>query len=707
MRKLAGLLGILIGGCSILVGQDSGPVIKAEKKLVLVDVVVTDKKGEYVHGLTQKDFRVWEDKDEQTIESFSAESDADPSVPGRNHYIVLFFDATSIGFAEQMQARQAALKFLDKNAGPNRLIAIVNYGGALQVAQNFTSNVDRLKQVVSGVKSSAVASNTDVAGGAALTRAETSFGARTVLLGLRDLAKNLATVPGRKTLVFLSGGFSLDMEGRSELTATIDACNKSNVAVYPIDVRGLVAPLPGGMSWRFGDPKVDPAFVKAGYFQAKGGGGGAPSHGGGTSSPVSAPGKSGGTTTTGTTNTNPVRSPFNTNTTNPLNQPRVILPHLPDVTTQQDVLYALASGTGGFVIVNTNDLVGGLDRIANELKEYYVLGYSPVDDAQDGSCHELKVKLDKSGVNIRSRTGYCSMKPVDLLAGTSKGKELESRAAGSEAGTITATMQSAYFFTAPNTARVDVAMQMPADAVKFKKEKGKMRAEINLLGVAYTPDGGIGGKFSDTLKLEFENKKEVEEFQSKPLDYEAQFDLASGKYTLKVVFSAAGEGFGKLDTPLVVDAYDSKKFSLSSVAMSTQMHKVNAVDANLDATLLADKTPLIVGGLELTPDASHVFKKDTSGAFYLEIYEPGMLEAKPRTVSLQMQVYDKATNEKKLDSGLLNMATYARPGNPVIPVGLRIPAKELAAGSYRVDFKAADDAGNVSAVRSADFEVRQ
>jgi VWFA-related protein len=710
MRITAALLGIVVLAVAMGRAQDaSGPVIRAEKKLVLVDVVVTDKKDNYIHGLTVKDFRLWQDKDEQTIETFSSEVDPASPASNRKHYLVLFFDNSTMGFAEQAQARQAALRFLDKNTAPNRLIAVVNFGGSLRIAQNFTSDTERLKQVVSGVKFSSVSSNGDTLGGPALSKAESDFGARTVLLGLRSLAKSLSTVPGRKTLIFLSAGFKLDSELRSELTAVVDVCNKANVAVYPIDVRGLVA---GGPAAQNGDGPLGGAFlVKTAYgFQHPGGGGGggggtAGGGGGGTrggtggsTGGVKSGGGNGGTTSV-------PRGP-NTGVTNPLNQSRSILPHIPDVTTQQDVLYILAQGTGGFVIVNTNDLLGGLDRIANEQNEYYVLGYSPAEGDEDGACHELKVKVDRGGVIVRSRSGYCQTKPIDLLAGSAKGRELENRAAGSAAGNVSAKMQTAFFYTGPNTARVDVAMEMPADVLKFQKEKGKQRAELNVLGIAYNPEGSVAAKFSDTLKMEFQNKKEVEEFEEKPLRYDTQFELGSGKYTLKVVFSANGEGFGKLEAPLVVDPYDNKKFGMSTVAISREMHKVNDLDANLDAALLADKTPLIVMGMQLTPGASNVFSKDGAGAFYLEIYEPSMTDDKPHKVALKMVVIDTKTKESKLDTGLIDMSQYAHAGSPVIPVGLRVPSKELAAGSYRAEFTAADDAGNVSVVRTADFLVQ-
>ena len=119
---------------------DSGAVIRTETKLVLVDAVVTDKKGDYVHDLEAKDFKVWEDNKEQQIKSFSFEAGtASPSNP-QKHYLVLFFDNSTMDFGDQARARQAASKFIDANGGPNRLMAIVNFGGALQIAQNFTDD---------------------------------------------------------------------------------------------------------------------------------------------------------------------------------------------------------------------------------------------------------------------------------------------------------------------------------------------------------------------------------------------------------------------------------------------------------------------------------------------------------------------------------------------------------------------------------------
>ena len=81
-------------------------VIRTESRIVLVDAVVTDKKGHYVTDLTQGDFKVYEDNKEQTITSFSSEADPAMQAAGQKHYMILFFDNSSMEMGDQMQARR-------------------------------------------------------------------------------------------------------------------------------------------------------------------------------------------------------------------------------------------------------------------------------------------------------------------------------------------------------------------------------------------------------------------------------------------------------------------------------------------------------------------------------------------------------------------------------------------------------------------------
>src|SRR5215469_15768952 len=115
------------------------PTVTTETRLVLVDTVVTDKKGNYIRDLSQKDFKVFEDGKEQPIKSFSSEAGASSPTSNQKHYLVLFFDDSTMSVADQGFARKAALQFLDSNTGADRYIAVVDFNGTLRVSQNFTT----------------------------------------------------------------------------------------------------------------------------------------------------------------------------------------------------------------------------------------------------------------------------------------------------------------------------------------------------------------------------------------------------------------------------------------------------------------------------------------------------------------------------------------------------------------------------------------
>lgn len=780
--------------CAQTPPADPGTTLKTETRLVIVDTVVTDKKGAYVQDLTQKNFRVFEDGKEMDVKSFSSEAEGTASGKSQQRYIVLFFDNSTMDPPMQLQARQAAAKFIDANAGPSRLMAIVNFGGSIQISQNFTANAERLKSVVSGVKFSSTSPNPDEAtaslatvGNTGLRQAAAEFGARNVIVGLRTLAKNLATVPGRKSLILLTGGFNMSNEDMSELTALINVCNKSNVAVYPIDARGLVAP--GGAGLLNGAPNGAEAesaqvasvqndaipqaglvsnaaqstsrsffrlasFLKqavSGFAVQPGvafawappaGGGAPPSSGGGgrspgvgtppPSSPPSGGGKSpgnpGGSTPgrgtpapgtpgTGTpgkgtpstgrgggggTTFNPNNPLYN----NPLNQSRQILPRFPDsASTNQQFMYALATGTGGFVIANTNDLLAGLEKIGREQNEYYLLGYRPP-DSDEGSCHTIQVKIvDHGGTQVRSRTGYCNAKPQDLLAGSSVEKGLEAIASGTAEGVLHASMLAPYFYTSTNVARVNVAMEIPSEKLKFEKEKGKFNSSVHMLGLVLKADGAVAARFSDTLKLHLENKKEVETFKENPLHYESQFDVASGQYTLKVAFSSGGENFGRVETPLVIDPYDGKQFSISGVAFSRSAVQVADMDTGLDAAMIEDRKILVSRGVQIIPSGSTHIKKSDKALLYVEVYAPALLLPNYPIVALQLRIVDIKTGEAMDDTGLMNLAVMIKPGNPVIPVGMGLPIDKLAPGKYRAEVQARDSAGHQTSLRATEFDL--
>ncbi len=741
------------------------PVIKTESRIVLVDAVVTDKKGNYVRDLTQQDFKVFEDNKEQAITSFSSGSDpANQSNGAQKRYMVLFFDNSSMATPDQIQARSAAAQFIEQNASTDRLMAIAEFGGSLSIRQNFTTNVALLKSAVSGVRTPYIETNGQTAqsslnastnpvmiGG--LGNAEADLGARSMLLSIRTLAKNLRAIPGRKMLILFSAGFPLDAERMSELTATIDACNKANVAVYSLDVRGLVAPVPGGSAHRNtntsgsgpqyaqtrgnSSPQAHPRLVLASYAVSyanpdpqkpggggggvgggggggkPGGGGGAPGGGGGTpgggkggapggGTPGGGKGGSpGGGTTGGRGSSGGGSNNYYNNSTT---QPRSIVPQFPtSVADNQQILQALAQGTGGFAIYNTNDLLGGLNRMAREQNEFYILGYVP-QSSNEGTCHTLKVKLSRGGTEVRSRSGYCNARPADPLEGKPLEKQMEVQASGSQPGSIQGAMQAPYFYTAPNIARVNLAMDVPGESVAFDKEKGKYHSSVNVLGIAYKPDGTIGARFSDTLVIDLE-KDEWKEFTKQPYHYQNQFDAVPGTYKLTVVFSAGGEHFGKFETPLQIAPYDGKKLTLGGVVLSNNLQRVDQISAEVDATMVEDRTPLIIKGMQVTPAAKYQFKKSDNVVLYSELYAPVLKSEKPPQVGAGYTLFDKATNKQVFTTGGIALDDYIQKGNPVVPFGLKLQVKDLPAGTYRLLLQGMDSANNQAPPKEAEFTL--
>src|ERR1700728_4329071 len=141
----------------------SGPVLRAESSVVRVDVIVTDKKGNYIHDLSSKDFHVFDNNQEQKVLNFSYGTSTNSTGAPERRYLVLFFDDSTMEMGDQVRARDAAQRFIDANVGPDRVMAVVDFTGSLRVIQNFTADAIRLKEAAKNMKSAAVAPNGDPA----------------------------------------------------------------------------------------------------------------------------------------------------------------------------------------------------------------------------------------------------------------------------------------------------------------------------------------------------------------------------------------------------------------------------------------------------------------------------------------------------------------------------------------------------------------
>lgn len=290
----------------------SAPALRISVRLIQVNVIAEDSDGQPIRDLTKENFTILEQGQPQQITLFAQQNDV-PSAPaaedsssppsstgpgvstaaaaptffsnhvqkspsGANSITVVLIDTVNTAFRDLPYVRSQVTEFLKKLRPQDQVALYLLTPSKLYTLHDFTNDSETLLRLVSGRKS-----NTDSArngfrpteqdaGDArakkllddAFAEANRFFqGGRGVIestnLALRQIASNVANIPGRKNLVWISGGFPVTMgfggtarnrEDRPDfnlsLSITAKILGDADVAVYPVDARGLVAPTGGG-----------------------------------------------------------------------------------------------------------------------------------------------------------------------------------------------------------------------------------------------------------------------------------------------------------------------------------------------------------------------------------------------------------------------------------------------------------------------------
>jgi len=174
----------------------------------------------------------------------------------------MLFDYSTMQIPEQNRIQEAALKFVREQMKPADVVEIMYAGtGPLKIVQDFTTDKDRLEEVVKSFQIGAASELAGVAGnggdsttgedtGTAFNADETEFNIFNTdkqLATLESASKMLAAFPEKKALLYFSSGISKSgFDNQASLEKAVNAAKRSNVALYPIDARGLVASAPAG-----------------------------------------------------------------------------------------------------------------------------------------------------------------------------------------------------------------------------------------------------------------------------------------------------------------------------------------------------------------------------------------------------------------------------------------------------------------------------
>jgi VWFA-related protein len=396
---------------------DEGPVItlKANTRVVLLDVVVTDKQGVPITDLSPDDLKVFENGKPQKTVSFglmdkaSAAAAAKASAPpqaGPGYYsnyrglaeqgqiTVLLVDglnwsggmATRV--AGQVYGRWQLLKYVDRHHGER--LAVFGLTGSLNLLQDFTDDPEKLHKAIEKWGAEQALHPDDdlnVADDPGAINAylndfsttQTNIKNSVTLDALQALGRWLAGYPGRKKLVWIGGEFPVQLDGDlgrfttadpfiQKVKETATLLTDAQISVYMIDATGL---------------KVDGSYIQLG--------------GGGTGTNGMVFGTRGGTDLTQVTNGQSA-----------LSRAIVGSGSVPDTHQRMN---RFAEQTGGLAIYNKNDLDNALGRTLADGQTYYAVSYSPEDKRWDGNYRKLEIKTNRPGLQLRYRRGYYALDP--------------------------------------------------------------------------------------------------------------------------------------------------------------------------------------------------------------------------------------------------------------------------------------------------------
>jgi VWFA-related protein len=423
--------------------QDSShsiPLFRTNANLVLIDVVVHDK-GNPVHDLRASDFHVFEDGREQKVTVFEEHRSTDalqvsapPPDPAPNTFNdapryavtsaanVLLLDALNTPLSDQVYLRRRMIQYLH-TIPPGTRIAVFTLGSHLRIIEGFTSDSNVIQKALSGRgnpekspvmdpdfdQTLAEAANLPGMGGsAAVAQAGMAqFAADTqdfeallrgnmTLDSLQQLARYLATIPGRKNLIWFTGSmpFNLTTGGRpdqdqmadlqDQAKKTMELLTLARAALYPVDARGLLTTPSGSAETRVMNPQM--------FTSVQGGGAG--------SNIGTAPLQT-GTALAG--------SP--TVTVSQVLQQRD-QSFLAQTVSDHMNMEAFAKQTGGKAFINTNALGEALGDAIKNGADYYTLAYAPENRNYNSAYRTIDVKTPEVHYDLQYRRGYFAVDPA-------------------------------------------------------------------------------------------------------------------------------------------------------------------------------------------------------------------------------------------------------------------------------------------------------
>jgi VWFA-related protein len=502
-------------------------VIRLGVDLVRVDATVTDARGQHVRDLTAADFELLQDGRPQAISTFDyvrlsalerpPDAGLRPAHPGSTRplaphevrrTIALIVDDLGLSLESTGRVRTVLQRFLDTQMQPGDLVAILRTGAGMGALQQFTSDRRALQAAADSVRWNmsgriSVFRTTELYPEDAFRNELFSAG---TLGAVSYVIRGLSELPGRKSVILLSDGFSLkDSDGHylrvlAALRGVVDASNRAGVVVYGIDMRGLAATGPTASEGR----------------------------------PSSASGRSA------------------------------------ELRDKQEGLGVLAAETGGLLISNANDLSAGLARVLDDQQGYYLLGYVPDRTTFTGPharFHTLSVRVKRTGLRVRSRSGFLSVPDDVARARRPENRMVAAVTSPFAGGDIRLRLSSFFGHHQKAGAFVTSVMHVDARDLTFATRADGMRtSEIEVLAMTFGENGQVADQTSRRYTFTL-TAGAYERSLSSGLVYQVQVPLkVPGPYQLRIALrDVGGDRIGSASRFINVPDVKKRKLTLSGL----------------------------------------------------------------------------------------------------------------------------------------------
>jgi VWFA-related protein len=502
--------------------KDKKPVIAVHSEIVLVPSIVTDHSGAHISDLKQDDFTVLENGHQQKISFFqhiranaAPAAPAPPAAPGEftnkaetrsERSSILIFDLLNSSITEQSNARAELLKFLSESPrleDPICLLAFDAYGITLlhdftkdpallaealrktdsQRSPKDTPNTNPLESTLRGVQGwhskSATRNAVAIQGRTdqlqyAMTNRTAAVGQRVwlTLEALREIGEAYSGIPGRKSLIWATGGFPFVIDDPSlfgkydrELFPVFEnawrTLTRANIAVYPLDVEDLVSPAYGG-------PNIG----------------------------------------------NPLPQHFDT---------------LPNVSN----LESFAESTGGKLCDRQTSALGCFNAAVDDSSDYYLIGFYQSSGDSNPGWRKLSVKVSRSGLQVRSRSGYYFRAPQDESVARKEDIQL-ALASPHDFTAIRFTVRVTGTEDMNGKKSVGFTFLIPPGAVTVDESENN-HVSLDFAALAQEPDGTlVEGGFSQVLEGHIKPEG-VTALHSRGLSFPGSMELPSGEYSVRFV----------------------------------------------------------------------------------------------------------------------------------------------------------------------------